>query len=163
MNPSTPGIVSQAELAKTSSLWFPVKNRKRNSLRNLNHSWSDMLNEDGGVDPRFYFGSGRRASRNHRKAAQLCRQVMHTLQYVLHGDGSSELLNSLSVLSVLPAPDTSRLLVIVQTDLEPAEVSLAELMAVLASQSGRLRTEIARSINRKQTPQLTFQLAASPF
>ncbi|MGI9519011.1 MAG: hypothetical protein ACR2NP_18305 [Pirellulaceae bacterium] len=120
---------------------------------------SGQINSDDGVDPRYYFAQARRSRSNHRKAHQLCRQVADTLHFVLHGDGSSELLSSLSVVSVEPAPDTARLLVVVQSDLSPEEVRPPEVLEVLARQSGRLRTEIARSINRKKTPQLLFQLA----
>ena len=47
---------------------------------------------------------------------------------------------------------------LVQSDLPPDQDSPDQVIALLDSQVGRLRTEIARSINRKKTPQLIFQL-----
>ena len=125
--------------------------------RKLTTRHSNRLNEDDGVDPRYYFATSRRAARDHRKAFQLCRQVMDTLHFVLHGDGEDDVLSSLLVMQVLPAPDTARLLVVVQSDLPPEQVRPDEIIALLDSQVGRLRTEIASSINRKKTPQLIFQ------
>lgn len=119
---------------------------------------SGQINQDDGVDPRYYFAASSRENRDHRKAAQLCRQVADTLHYTLHGDNSSELLSSLMVVSVHPAPDTARLLVMVQSDLPSGSFRPDEAIAVLNSQTGRLRSEIARSINRKKTPQLMFQM-----
>ncbi len=133
------------------------KKRKQKSSSDAESPHAGKLNEDDGVDPRYYFAPDRRAGSDHRKARQLCRQVTDTLHFVLHGDGSNELLNSLSVISVQPAPDTSRLLVLVQSDLPMTELQPDEVVNLLASQAGRLRTEIARSINRKKTPQLLFQ------
>ena len=135
-----------------------MRNRKRREIRNLDQPGDDLPAADASA-PWNQMGTGRNAARNHRKAAQLCRQVARTLHYVLHGDGSSDLLNSLSVVSVLPAPDTARLLVVVQSDLPGDLCRPAEVIALLESQTGRLRSEIARSIHRKKTPGLMFQLA----
>lgn len=141
-------------LSLVSSLnGWALERRKR-----ITRNHSGRINEDDGVDPGYYFAPDRRSQTNHRKAWQLCRQVSDTLSYVLHGDGSSELLNSLQVVQVRPAPDTARLLVLVQSDLPIEQVRPNEIVALLASQEGRLRTEVARSINRKKTPRLTFQL-----
>ncbi len=97
-----------------------------------------------------------------RKTAQLCRQVANTLHYVLHGDGTNELLSSLSVVSVEPAPDSSRLMVVVSSDLELGNFGRAQILELLERQVARLRCEVAQSIHRRKTPQLYFHLAISP-
>lgn len=146
--------IGQREPASRSDVITGMSQRRRK----ISKQHSGQLNPDDGVDPRYYFAVSRRANRNHRKAYQLCRQVADTLHYVLHGDGENELLSSLMVSQVLPAPDTARMLVIVQSDLPPHSYQPNEIIALLDSQVGRLRTEITRSINRKKTPQLIFQV-----
>jgi len=138
--------------------FFLATPRLSKRKRKITRDHSDRINDDDGVDPRVYFAPSRRLRSNHRKAWQLCRQVQDTLQYVLHGDGGDEVLNSLSVVSVQPAPDTARLLVLVQSDLPFQQVQPDQVVAMLGEHAGRLRTEIASSIHRKKTPQLLFQL-----
>jgi len=93
-----------------------------------------------------------------RKAKQLCRQVAETLDLVLSGDCRDELLQSLHVISVVPAPNSSRLLVTVSADLPVEEFDRQEIFIVelLERQTGRLRAEVAASINRKRVPSLVF-------
>lgn len=83
------------------------------------------------------------------------------LVYELSAGGASDVLSSLQVVSVAPAPDTANLLVIVSCDLPPESFSPESVLAVLAAQAGRLRSEIARSIHRRKTPRLTFQVIAA--
>lgn len=100
-------------------------------------------------------------TRNHkedRKAKQLCRQVADTLDLVLSGDCRDELLQSLHVVSVVPAPNSSRLLVTVSADLPAVEFDLRKILERLADQTGRLRSEVAASINRKRVPALVFHV-----
>jgi len=111
-----------------------------------------------GVD----FGTGYTGrTRNHkedRKAKQLCRQVADTLDLVLSGDCRDELLQSLHVVSVVPAPNSSRLLVTVSADLPIEEFDRRQVLERLADQTGRLRSEVAASINRKRVPSLVFHV-----
>src|SRR6185369_5128262 len=61
--------------------------------------------EGDGHDPRF---DPRQSCKvGNRKALQLCRQVEHALSMALEGD----VLRDLTVQSVMPAPDSTRLLV----------------------------------------------------
>ena len=92
-----------------------------------------------------------------RKAKQLCRQVADTLDLVL-GDCHDERLQALHVLSVVPAPNSSRLLVTVSVDLPSAEFDRQEILELLDQQTGRLRGEVAASINRKRVPALAFHV-----
>jgi len=115
------------------------------------------IGPDDAVDPRKFFDR-RTHGRSHRKAQQLCRQVSHTLSYVLSGECDDDVLRNLYVESVDPAPDSSRLLVTVavldKDDTTPVDVILGKLAAV----SGKLRTEVAASINRRKTPELVFNV-----
>jgi ribosome-binding factor A len=94
-----------------------------------------------------------------RKALQLCSQVAETLNYVLSGDCDDELLQNLQVASVVPAPNASQLLVTVYPVVAGgAAIEAAEVRRRLSQASGRLRTEVARSITRKKAPNLLFQV-----
>ena len=96
--------------------------------------------------------------KENRKAKQLCRQVLETLDLVLSGDCRDELLQSLHVVSVVAAPNSSRLLVTVFADLPIEEFDPLEILESLQRQTGRLRCEIAASINRKRVPSLAFHV-----
>src|SRR5947207_1446903 len=65
---------------------------------------------DDGADPRTFFRKPSRRVTN-RKALQLCGEVARTLSWVLGGECGDEVLRDLIVDSVVPAPDSSRLLV----------------------------------------------------
>jgi ribosome-binding factor A len=109
------------------------------------------LGPEDGIDPRWLpTPRGRIAN---RKALQLCRQVWQTLSACLEG----EILRDLLVESVVPAPDSSRLLVTVRY-LGPQETALAEIHAALRAASVRLRSEIAATIHRRKTPELSFRV-----
>lgn len=118
----------------------------------------DELREDDGVDPRKFFQPDRNRNREHRKSRQLCRQVQRTLELVLTGEVRDDLLNGLRVVSITPGLDSSRLVVTVSTDLPFEQFDRREIEARLASLQGKLRSEVAAAITRKQTPLLTFQV-----
>ena len=101
-----------------------------------------------------------RSHKENRKARQLCRQVAETLDLVLSGDCRDELLQSLHVIAVVPAPNSSRLLVTVSADLPVEEFDRQEIFIaeLLERQTGRLRAEVAASINRKRVPSLVFHV-----
>ena len=115
------------------------------------------MGPDDAVDPRKFFDR-RTQGRAGRKAQQLCRQVSHTLSYVLSGECNDDVLRNLYVESVVPAPDSSRLLVTVaildKDDTTPIVTILERLMAV----SGKLRSVVASSINRRKAPELAFNV-----
>jgi ribosome-binding factor A len=135
------------------------RNYRQNQSRRKYHSSSPY--GDDGIDPRYWSALDRERSAEHRKAWQLCRQVREVLIYELHGDGCNDTLSSLQVISVTPAPDTANLLVIVSCDLPVGSFSPDAVLALLAAQVGRLRSEVARSIHRRKTPRLTFQVIAA--
>jgi ribosome-binding factor A len=118
------------------------------------------INEDDAIDPRHYFYNKRKHDKKFRKAFQLCRQVADTLHLVINE--AHPALEGVTVVDVVPAPDSRRMLVIVSLD--PAEkvesaADVEKVMACLQASTPRLRAEIARSINRKKTPNLVFEIA----
>jgi ribosome-binding factor A len=120
------------------------------------------IHDDDAVDPRDCSRKSTRGHKESRKAKQLCRQVAETLDYVLSGDCRDETLQSLQVLSVDPAPNASRLLVTVRADLPDDQFDRQSILESLAGQTGRLRCEVAASINRKRVPALVFNVVGAP-
>lgn len=126
--------------------------------KNLSHkdiiSSSNQIGPEDGADPRIYF---RKSSdrRNNRKALQLCGQVARVLGQVLAWEFGDELLGELSIESVVPAPNSSHLLVTVSA---PGDASVGEILERLQRHMGRLRAEVAKSIHRKRVPELSFRV-----
>ncbi|MBS0264970.1 MAG: ribosome-binding factor A [Planctomycetes bacterium] len=102
-----------------------------------------------------------RKHRVDRKSLQLCRQVADTLNQVLTGECDDEILRSLYVVSVTPAPDTTQLMVIVSPLLPGEILQPADVLARLSTHSGHLRDAVASAITRRKAPRLLFQFAAS--
>jgi ribosome-binding factor A len=121
------------------------------------------FHDDDGVDPRKFFRQGKPSPRAGRKTLQLCSQVRDTLNYLLGGDSSDDLLALFQVAEVRPAPDASQLLVVVFPAVQLAEpINPREVLNRLAAASGRLRAGVAAAITRKRAPKLLFQVAALP-
>jgi ribosome-binding factor A len=95
--------------------------------------------------------------KTHRKALQLCAQVMRTLNSVLVGEGDP-VLRDLLVAEVVPAPDTKRLLVSVVLAPSAAEYDPVEVLSHLHQAQGHLRSEVAAEITRKKAPELSFRV-----
>ncbi len=110
------------------------------------------MSAEDGIDPRLQ-PNGPRGKVYNRKSLQLCRQVERVLCFALEG----ELLRDLTVQSVVPAPDSSRLLVtLVFHGLDA--ISTSDVLKALHSNNARLRGEVAASIHRKKAPDLTFHV-----
>jgi ribosome-binding factor A len=114
----------------------------------------DRIGPEDGVDPRLQSHDASNRSQG-RKALQLCRQVERTLNHLLAWDTGDERLADLIVQSVVPAPNASRLLVLVSA---PGTIPLADVLAGLARHAGRLRSAVAQSIHRRRTPELAFRI-----
>lgn len=116
---------------------------------------------EDGLDPRDFFKPAR-SRRDSRKDWQLCRQVFETLNYVLSGDSHDDVLRSLLVAEVSPAPDATRLLVTIQ----PLDVGEGPdpvlILHRLQQAVGRLRAEVGRSISRRKVPELVFRVVVNP-
>ncbi len=122
------------------------------------------IQDDDGLDPRQFFKNQSRShGKRDRKAQQLCRQVQQTLSLVLSGEYADEVLQSLFVESVVPAPDASQLLVTVSTANDGQDaVESGLILQKLEHVSGRLRSEVAAAISRRKTPRLMFQVVHRP-
>jgi ribosome-binding factor A len=129
--------------------------RNPRSRRRGDFATGEVTDSGDGGDPA-------RSCRGHRKALQLCRQVADTLGLVLSGECDDDVLRSLQVVTVAPAPDASQLLVIVAPALAEERLEPAEVLTRLAACSGRLRSEVAAAITRKRAPRLAFQFVSGP-
>ena len=113
---------------------------------------------DDGVDPRTQTRVPPKKVHN-RKALQLCGQVARTLSSVLQGGCDDEVLRDLLVDSVMPAPDSTRLLVTVSRSPVSTNIATQEVLARLHRAHATLRREVAAAIHRKRTPDLLFRVA----
>jgi len=111
---------------------------------------------EDGIDPRTLPRHARGKVAN-RKALQLCREVERTLGTLLAGGCGDSLLHDLLVQSVVPAPDSTRLLVTLSF-LGPAAVEAGEVLTRLQRAYGLFRGEVAAAIHRRKVPDLTFQV-----
>ena len=124
-------------------------NRKRRKIRSKTEFHEYEVQESTRAS-----SAGKRHKKFDRKTLQLCRQVLETLELVLTGETSDELLQSAFVQSVTPAPNASQLLVLVGVR-EPMDfVSKALLQSRLEARAPWLRSQIASSICRKKVPRL---------
>ena len=126
---------------------MPGKRRHRGQRPRTRTSGEDWGGGSGGRTP-------------DRKTLQLCGQVRKALDYVLSGETGDDLLRGLYVVDVLPAPDASRLLATVAPIDPRADLDVGEVLEKLGHVQPMLRSEVARSINRKKVPDLTFTLAS---
>ena len=108
---------------------------------------------------------GRSAShspqRPDRKTLQMCSQVQRTLDQVLSGELDDDRLRDLYVSQVTPAPDANRLLVTVSPLGFAKDFRPDDILVRLAACTGKMRSELARAINRKKTPDLMFRVLLS--
>ena len=108
------------------------------------------------TDPDLFFGRSR-SKQSSRKDDQLCSQVQQALSEALAADFDDELLNSLWVVDVVPAPTAARLLVWVAG---PPGVEAQLILERLHRASGALRAEVGAAIHRKLVPSLQFAVHA---
>ncbi len=114
------------------------------------------IREDDGVDPREF--KKREQKRNYaRRDRQLCAEVRRCLDLVLPEIMIQSGISVCEVLSVNPAPDISRLMVVVGVDVE----HLAVASQVLGLLKGRIRTDVAQAVHRKKAPDLSFEVVPS--
>jgi ribosome-binding factor A len=112
---------------------------------------------DDGADPRDFFKKESFADRTGRKSHQLCAQVADTLSQIFGGECGDAILQSLTLLDVAPAPDSSQLLVQVGPVTPELRLVEADVMAALDRAAGWLRSEVAAAITRKRAPRLVFR------
>src|SRR5690606_31025477 len=116
----------------------------------------DAIYEDDGVDPRESFKLRSHRDKPDRKAQQLCRQAAETIDQIFAGELGDAALNHLRVVSVIPAPDASRLLVtLVATEQDVPFDRLATEQKLLEV-TGLLRSAVAAAITRRKASNLSF-------
>ncbi len=112
------------------------------------------LQEDDGVRPQ------RRREKKDvcgaRKTRQLCAQIQRAVSLGLAGAVDDEVLRELEVVSVWTPGELSR--VVVDVACPGGRYGLEEIEARLHGAAGWLRSEVARSIHRKRTPTLCFNV-----
>jgi ribosome-binding factor A len=133
--------------------------RKKPSRREMELLCAE-IREDDGIDPKDFFRKAHKRGINDRKDLQLCRQVAETLNLVLSGELNEDLLGSVYVASVMPAPDASQLLVCL-APLPGESVEEQVLLEQVRSVAGWLRAEVATAITRKRAPKLLFRFLAT--
>jgi len=120
----------------------------------------DDTREGDGVDPRYEVHGPRRAT--NRKAKQLCSQVATAINLAL-SESRNDSLRDLYVESVVPAPDSTQLLVtLVRYYHNHSRVTDGEILEAIHGASGWLRSEVANAICRKRVPQLKFVINEMP-
>jgi ribosome-binding factor A len=95
-----------------------------------------------------------RGPRGH-KDLQVCRQVFDALSYAL-AELDDPLIAQLSLVSVVPAPNASRVQVNFVTR---AAIDIGEALARLSALAPSLRTDVGAEISRKRVPELAFHIA----
>jgi ribosome-binding factor A len=123
---------------------------RRSSLEFMKELCNE-LREDDGVDPREFVKREQRKESNKRDR-QLCAQVRRCLDLVLPEMLLRLKVSICEVQSVEPAPDTSRLRVVIRAN--AAEVE--RVRQALDQFKGRIRAEVAQAVHRKRTPDLCF-------
>jgi ribosome-binding factor A len=129
---------------------------RRESLRAI-ASLCDSIGPEDGIDPRRSRRGGSR-KKSTMKTRQLCKQVEIAL-YLAFAELGDDDLSELNVQRVEPAPDASRLLVVV-TPLDPeSDMTEAQALEALGGAEGLLRISVTAAIHRKRVPGLTFEFA----
>ncbi|HEX6739857.1 MAG TPA: ribosome-binding factor A [Vicinamibacteria bacterium] len=107
----------------------------------------------------LFFGEpeGSRERKGRWKTLQLCKQVEHAAALVIE-ECEDPALAAAVVVGVEPAPDASRLRVLVA--LPPAGGEAAAAREALQRLAGRFREETARSIHRKRVPEVIAEVVA---
>lgn len=93
-----------------------------------------------------------------RKLRQLCRQVERAVSTALADDVADELLLDFMVTTVLPWPNASRLLVVLEPCEPDADIDRDAVLSRLEAAKSELRLVIAGAIHRKRTPDLCFEV-----
>jgi ribosome-binding factor A len=128
---------------------------KKPSRKDMLSACSEIRPEDG-LDPRIYFRE-RAEKKPNRKVLQLCSEVAKAVGFALAWESNDDLLGSLFVEAVVPAPDSGRLLVTVSS--QGAQIRPELVLERLQRVTGKLRAAVAAAVHRRRVPDLTFQVA----
>jgi ribosome-binding factor A len=130
----------------------------RKPSRTVLRSLCAEVHPDDGIDPRERTHGGAPQKKVRRKARQLGRQVAETLDAVL-ADQRDDRLRGLRVVSVVPAPDSTRLLVTLAPSGGSGPIDPEAILTQLERAGGQLRCEVAAAITRRRAPTLVYRLA----
>jgi ribosome-binding factor A len=125
--------------------------KSRHSSLELMKELCGEIREDDGVDPREFVKREQRKESNKRDR-QLCAQVRRCLDLALPEMLLRLNISTCEVLSVEPAPDASRLMVVIKAN--AGEVD--RIRPALDQLKGRIRAEVAQAVHRKRAPDLYF-------
>ena len=129
-----------------------MKSRKRYTISSL---CAELTSEDG-IDPRKICRKPV-DRKNDRKTYQVCKQAERTLNLLTAtGELGEPLLREIAISAVIPAPDSTHLLVVVEPATTDITLDEQAVIAALNRVKGPLRAALASVINRKRTPQLSF-------
>ena len=113
----------------------------------------------GPLRPVFHEETNSRGGKPDYHTAALCKQVRRAVAMALAGECSDEVLQSLVVDEVLPAPNAGRLLVKLLLRADPTTTtSVIDVLERLSHVHGMLRERVSESIVRKRTPELLFDV-----
>ncbi len=90
-----------------------------------------------------------------RKMLQLCAAIRRTLELTLVGDFEDEVLQNMSIESVEPVAG-NRVQVMFMVHPPGSELEKSEVLARLEAARPHMIEEIARAVNRRSLPELTF-------
>lgn len=93
-----------------------------------------------------------------QRLARLCKVIEHVAGSVLEESSADEALGHCEILGVVPGASRTRVVIEVGLRLSERAPDTIEVLQALERLSGRLRTEIARSVNRKRVPLLAFDV-----
>lgn len=113
------------------------------------------VHDDDGEDARQILRKKGPRNKVDYKTRQLCRQVLEALSLTI-ADSRDERLAEIQILAVEPAPDASRLRVIVAAAGVPDGADSAEFLGCLRDHAARLRCDVAAAITRRKAPHLIF-------
>lgn len=117
----------------------------------------DAVGPDDLIDPKLLFRPSPQR-RDDRSVRRLCSQVREALTYALAGTCRDDVLQSLYVSDVEPAPDVSRLAVTLIAS-DPTQAAAARDRIGLVTTL--LREEVAASVHRRRAPELVFRVAVT--
>jgi ribosome-binding factor A len=109
-------------------------------------------------DPEVFFGEAAPSRKGAFKALQLCKQVERAVSVTLASEWLDDALVGACVASVDPAPDASRLRVVVLLAPGRDVDAIGPARAALQAAGAEFRAEVARSIHRKRVPEVVFDV-----
>lgn len=130
---------------------------KKRPLRSNIKKFTGAIGPEDGIDPRDLARSGRKPSARGRKTLQLCNQIFETLEQVF-AEQQNELLQGLHVVSVVPAPDDTNVLVTVSPGPGISLEEAASLIDHLQAAGKDLRQEVAAAITRRKVPAISWRI-----